>query len=145
MVPANGTGKPYVWLRTPFAERFARFSPDGRWVSYISDATGQNEAYIRPFAGGDSIHVSDRAIENVRWSRDGSEIYYSTPDHRMYAVTLTHAPDGSLTPGGPRLLFQLQGDATMLDFDVSREGNFLLGRRYKSTDTNPITVMLNWR
>ena len=145
MVPAEGDHKPALWLRNPFAERNARFSPDDQWVAYVSSQTGRSEAYIRRFdKNGEATRVSNQAVETVRWSRDGKELYYSTPDGQMYVVPLTYSGN-TIVSGAPHLLFALEGTAPMLDFDVSRDGNFLLGRRFKSTDTNPITVALNWR
>lgn len=91
------------------------------------------------------MRISNNAVETVHWSHDGTELFYLTSEQQLFAVPVAPAAAGMLSIGTPHLLFQLDGVATMLDFDVSRDGNFLLGRRYKSTDTNPITVTLNWR
>jgi Tol biopolymer transport system component len=145
VVQADGSHPPVVWLRTRFSERNGRFSPDDRWIAYASSDTGLPQAYIRSFdRDGEPVRVSTEAVGAVRWSADGKEIYYSTPDEKMYAVSLTYTPNG-IVPGTPRMLFALESTAPMLDFDVARDGRFLLGRRFKSTDTNPITVTLNWR
>ena len=45
----EGDRKPFVFLKTNFNERLARFSPDGRWVAYSSDESGRYEVYARPF------------------------------------------------------------------------------------------------
>jgi serine/threonine protein kinase len=49
ILPMEGERKPLVFLRTPFNERNASFSPDGRWISYESDESGRVETYVRPF------------------------------------------------------------------------------------------------
>lgn len=145
MVPTGGDHKPVVWLRTPFAEQYAHFSPDDRWIAYVSSETGRAEAYIRRVdKNGEPIRLSNHAVETVRWSADGREVFYSTSDEQMYAVALTYTASGVIA-GTPQLLFALENTAPMLDFDVSRDGRFLLVRRLKSTATNPITVTLNWR
>ena len=93
---------------------------------------------------GEALRVSNHAVETVRFSRDGNELFYSTADEQMYAVAL-HGAGDAMTASAPHLLFRLETTATMLDFDVSPAGEFVLGRRFKSTDTNPMTVTLNWR
>ena len=49
--PLNGTQAPHPFLRTRFTEVGAKFSPDGRWIAYVSDESGQYEVYVRPYPG----------------------------------------------------------------------------------------------
>ena len=49
------------YLQTPFEEKEPVFSPDGHWVAYVSDASGQNEVYVQPFeGGGQRVQISSR-------------------------------------------------------------------------------------
>ena len=50
VLPMEGDRKPWVFLKTSFDERNGQFSPDGRWVAYMSNESGRKEIYIRPFA-----------------------------------------------------------------------------------------------
>src|SRR5262249_13251299 len=49
VLPLEGDRKPRLYLQTPFSEQTPRISPDGRWVAYLSDESGRNDIYVRPF------------------------------------------------------------------------------------------------
>ena len=69
--------EPHPFLHTPFNERAAKFSPDGRYVAYVSDESGEWEVYARPFPqGGRRSTVSSNGGSQPRWSRDGKELFY---------------------------------------------------------------------
>ena len=73
----GGGWEPRPFLQTPFSERAPRFSPDGRYVAYVSNESGQNEVYVQPFPeGGRKVTVSNNGGTKVRWSRDGNELFY---------------------------------------------------------------------
>jgi Tol biopolymer transport system component len=80
VLPLNDPSKPYPWLATPFDERNAKFSPDGRWVAYESDESGRYEIYVAPFPGpGGKRQISTGGGFTARWRADGREIFYGTP------------------------------------------------------------------
>jgi serine/threonine-protein kinase len=66
------------WLvATEFRERHPQVSPDGRWLAYASDRTGQFEVYVQPLAGeGPRVQVSTEGGDSPRWSPDGRTLYY---------------------------------------------------------------------
>ena len=65
-------------LRTPFNERNSRVSPDGRWLAYVSDASGRGEIYIRSFPSGDAmIPVTSGGGDQPVWGRDGRTLLLS--------------------------------------------------------------------
>src|SRR6266571_4581457 len=77
VLPLSGNRTPQPFLRTRFTEAGPRFSPDGRWIAYGSDESGQYEIYVRPYPGpGGKWQVSTEGGEHVIWSRDGKEIFY---------------------------------------------------------------------
>ena len=47
----EGRGKPQAFMQTPANEFHPTFSPDGQWLAYVSDQTGKNEIYVRPYPG----------------------------------------------------------------------------------------------
>ena len=56
LVPGNA---PAPFLVTPFRERGAAFSPDGRWPAYASDESGRDEVYVQPYPGpGGKVIIS---------------------------------------------------------------------------------------
>jgi serine/threonine-protein kinase len=64
-----------------FNERVSRISSDGRWIAYISNETGEDQVYVRPFpSGGGKTQVSLPGTSNTMpiWSRNGSELIFAT-------------------------------------------------------------------
>src|SRR5439155_27307752 len=96
-------------LLTPFDEPSPRFSPDGKWLAYVSDESGRDDVYVQPFPGpGPKWLVStDGGIDPV-WSRDGRELFYRKDDEMM-AVSV--APKGEFAAGRPQRLFEIRFDA----------------------------------
>src|SRR3989449_11056669 len=87
VLPLFGDRKPFPFLQTQFGEYPARFSPDGRWIAYVSNESGRNEVYVAPFQGpggsstadgpgtpGGKWQVSAAGGDWPRWRRDGKEI-----------------------------------------------------------------------
>ena len=72
-------------LSTPAGqEAFPRFSPDGRWVTYVSDESGRDEIYVRPFPGpGGKWQVSSGGGARPRWSSDGSGLVFLRGNHLL--------------------------------------------------------------
>jgi Tol biopolymer transport system component len=91
----------------------ARFSPDGRFVAYVSDESGRNEIYVRPFNASTGFasqsgkwQVSrDGGLGLVQWRRDGRELYYLAADGRMMAVEVMTTP--TFQAGAAKSLFQV--------------------------------------
>ena len=74
-------GKPTTFLNTPFVEGHAAFSPDGRWLAYISSDTGRREVFVRPFPGpGGKWPVSTGGGTFPTWSRNRNELFYRASD-----------------------------------------------------------------
>lgn len=70
-------GEPTRLLGTPASERSARFSPDGKWLAYVSDETGEFQVYVIPFPGpGPRIPVSVDGGLSPIWSSDGKELFF---------------------------------------------------------------------
>ena len=77
LLPLDGDRVPEPFLRTPFNERRAHVSPDGRFVAYESNESGRWEVYIRAFAdSGSKTQVSTAGGIEPRWRPDGTEIFY---------------------------------------------------------------------
>ena len=85
---------PVVISGTPASENTPSLSPDGRWVAYASDESGQYEVYVRPFPGpGDPSLVSDNGGANPKWARSGREIFYLGLDGVFNVATVRTDPD----------------------------------------------------
>src|SRR5262249_40056610 len=95
-------------LGTPFDERNAQFSPDGRWLAYASDESGEFEIYVQPFPElGQKWQVSTDGGVAPRWRRDGKEIFFlKFPEKTLMAAEVKAG--STLSVGEPKALFQTQ-------------------------------------
>jgi Tol biopolymer transport system component len=145
-------GKPQVFLSTPFEERQGQFSPGNRWVAYEStESEAGYEIYVRPFPGpGAQYQISTGGGIQPRWSADGKELYYVAPDGKLMVVPVA-VNAAALAFGKPVALFPTRlwgGGANSTNnqqYDVSRDGRFLMNVNTEEAATSPITVLLNWK
>jgi hypothetical protein len=141
------------FLRSPANEHLAQFSPDGRWVVYVSDESGTNEVYVESFPKpGTREQISNEGGSQPRWKSDGRELFYLSADGHLMSVAVT--PGARLEPGKPSVLFK----ARIFDvFSAENNGynwNYAVapdGTRFlitTVTDQSAIltttTVVLNW-
>ena len=88
-----GDRKAQPFLRTPFNEAAPRFSPDGRWLAYISDESGRYEIYVQPYPGpGGKWQISTEGGTEPVWNRNGRELFYRSGD-KMMAVDIATQPE----------------------------------------------------
>jgi len=150
-VPSAGSGqvrKAQPFLRTPFNESVPRFSPDGRWLAYISDESGRYEIYVQPYPGpGGKWQISTEGGTEPVWNPNGRELFYRS-GNKMMAVEITTQP--SFSAGRPRMLFEGQyvpTPVTFPNYDVSPDGQrFLMIKPSEQAQAAPtqINVVLNW-
>ena len=136
---------PTPFLLTPFDERSPRFSPDGKWLAYVSNESGRDEVYVQPFPGpGRKWLIStDGGIDPV-WSRDGRELFYRQGE-QMMAVRVASTADFSADR--PRRLFETRFDVgdNGPNYDVSPDGKwFLMPRSERGPVPGELHLVLNW-
>jgi serine/threonine protein kinase/Tol biopolymer transport system component len=135
------------FIRTPFNEVNAEFSPDGRWVAYQSNESGQEEIYVRPFAdGGTRWQISTMGGTRPVWARSGRELFYLATDG-IYAVPI--GSGSSFAAGRPALLIKRRYFATTAflgrTYDVAADGQrFLMVKPASATEVPQIIVASNW-
>lgn len=149
----DGSAKPRPFLNSRFDERYGQFSPDGRWVAYQSNESGDGEyqIYVKSFpAPGERLQISSAGGIQPRWRPDGKELYYVAADGRLMAVPIAGS-ETTLTPGTPIPLFQprIHGGGNAANFflqqyDVSKDGHFLVNVNVGEAVASPITLILNW-
>jgi Tol biopolymer transport system component len=125
---ANEVSTP--WLETRAEERQARFSPDGRWVAYASNANGRFEVYVRGFEGaGQSIPVSTTGGDYPIWRDDGRELFFLSSGNELMSADVTSSGNG-ISLGQPQKLFSIPlNDATrefFSPYDVAPGGERFL-------------------
>jgi len=107
------------FLATPADEFLPDLSPDGQWLAYVSDQSGQPEVWVRPVAeAGPPRLVSDGGGTEPAWARNGQELYYRSSSGMLVAVPVQAGP--GFATGRPREMFSLEGLETQSD----------LGRRW---------------
>jgi serine/threonine protein kinase/Tol biopolymer transport system component len=147
--PADKNQEPFAFLNTRSAEAASKFSPDGRWVAYQSNESGRLEIYVRPFPGpGGQLQVSTSGGTQPRWRQDGKELYYLGADGKLMAVPII--VNGTVVePGNPEPLFQPRiattpTSAYRAQYDVAKDGRFLVNVTANDSTTSPITLLMNW-
>ena len=142
ILPLDGSGKARPLFQTDAIENSGVFSPDGRWIAYVSNESGRMETYVVPAPGnGGSGKWQLSAAGGVggEWSRDGSEILYVSEDGKVFAVPFK-ADGASPVFGAQTLLFDLtQFTSGLLMPDHSR---FIFGKP-KSLNA-PVQLVTNW-
>ncbi|MFY9529152.1 MAG: protein kinase, partial [Candidatus Acidiferrales bacterium] len=143
-----GDRKAQPFLRTPFNESAPRFSPDGRWLAYVSNESSHNEIYVRPYPGpGGKWQISTEGGTEPAWNPNGRELFYRSSD-KMMAVDIATQP--SFAAGTPRMLFEGRYEPTPFpidNYDVSHDGQrFLMLKPSEQAQAAPtqINVVLNW-
>jgi serine/threonine protein kinase len=149
ILPTFGDHKPFPFLQgepgvTVYS--FPSFSPDGKWVAYQSNESGQGEVYISRFpSGAGKWQVSTNGGNEPVWRRDGKELYYLGIDDKLIAAEITEQKD-SLVVGAVRPLFQAHPVLSAnLAYDVSPDGKrFLINSLINESASEPITLVVNW-
>jgi len=127
-----------------------QFSPDGRWLAYVSDESGHREVYVQPYPGpGGKWQISTEGGTEPQWNHNGRELFYRVGD-KMMAVDISTQP--GFDAGKPRQLFERHylmngsGQASA-NYDVSADGQqFLMLKPIEQEKAAPtqINVVLNW-
>jgi len=99
--PHVGAGTRFLDSATPAPE--AQFSPDGRWMAYVSAELGTADVFVQPFPGpGGKWQISTGGGRFPIWSRNGRELFFLGPDQRIRVTDYT-ASGNSFSPGTPRV------------------------------------------
>ncbi len=134
---------PRPFISSPENEWSPQFSPNGKWLAYVSIGTdGSNSVYVRPYPEPDVTWLvlgkqDFRIWPWLAWSPDGSELFHCDGE-KMTAVSVQMEPEFKASQ--PRVLFE---GSYLSVFDVSPDGQRFLMIKIE-TDPNPIHVVLNW-
>jgi Tol biopolymer transport system component len=143
LLPAAGQGQLTKFLAGPAREIAGPASPDGRWLAYASDDTGQSELYVQPFPKpGPKVQVSHKGATTAWWKKDGTQILFLGTDLR----TLWRADverGAAFRAGAPRLIATLPAGIVWVDAMPDRER--FLAIAPERTGIGSVTVVQNWR
>jgi len=123
-------------------------SPDGKWVAYASNESGEWEIYVTTFPDAQGKwQISPAGGTEPRWGSNGKEIFYVDPKGILTAVPVNAGETFSAGTASP--LFPIHGRAPvsstdLFTYDASRDGSrFLVNRYVKPEHVEPLTVVLN--
>ena len=148
LVTLDGDDTSETLLGTEFSERNAALSPDGAWMAFDSNASGNYEVYVRPFPDVEAGQwlVSTAGGRTPAWSPDGRALFYWQGNQFMATPVQT---DAGFTNGMPQALFEgVYRQAQGRTYDVASDGRFLMvkpnGQADEDAPQAEITVVLNW-
>ena len=135
-------------VATEFLDYSLRLSPDGRWMAYVSNATGRNEVYVSPFpdAGSGRQLVSTAGGVEPVWAHSGRELFYRNAADELVAAQVT--ADQTFTVGRQEVLFSMQNylpGGGNPQYDVSPDDQRFVMLRVTDLATDSELVLVeNW-
>ena len=147
LIPVSGA-TPIPFLKTKFCETNGQISPDGKWVAYASNESGDWEIYVTTFpnAAG-KWQISRGGGTEPRWRGDNKEIFYIDPDGTMMAVSVDES--GTFSSRTPSPLFSIHArpaisSTDLFTYDVTKDGmRFLVNGYIKPDHVVPLTIVQN--
>jgi serine/threonine-protein kinase len=138
----------------PFAvtkshEAQAEFSPDGRWLAYVSNETARNEVYVRSFPDGKrTLQISSDGGTSPLWAPDGRELFFWNVGFTML-MKVDISPGQNLSAGAPTSLFEFNAASAnyLRIYDITPDGRRFLIRAKTNYDLPPVTelrLVRNW-
>lgn len=141
----SAAGQPFPFMKSEYNEWDGRFSPDGRWIAYVSDKSGSTEVYVQAFptGGGErrKLQISTSGGTEPNWRSDGKELFYLAADGNLTAVPVNTGY--SFEAGAPHPLFQIAANTGIYSYAPGGDGQrFLVSR--SQAEATPVTVLVNW-
>ena len=145
ILPMSADRKPFPFMQTTANEITAQFSPDGRWVAYVSDESGTNQVYIAPFpAAAGKWQISRNGGTEPRWRGDGKEIFFLSPENKLIVVAV-NAIGSNLQVANAETLFEVNpANPPGYHYDVTKNGKRFLVDTIKEGSSAPLALVVNW-
>jgi serine/threonine protein kinase len=145
VLPLFGDHKAYPFIQSTFSAREATFSPDGKWLAYCSNESGEYRVYVVPFPGpGGKWQVSLGDGRGPLWSRDGKEIFYLSADNKLMAVKV-ETSGRSFAAEGAHVLFDSHSYGVFGRYAASADGQrFVVVYEGKNRTSSTLTSVVNW-
>ena len=147
ILPLPGDQKAFPIVQTSFDETAGRFSPDGRWLAFVSNESGADDVYVTMIGKPGKQRISLSGGTQPLWRADGRELFFLGPGNRVMAVdvrpgeTFEHTVPVGLYDG----CFRGALTSYLYQYDVSTDGKrFLWLCPTQDATTSSITVSVNW-
>ncbi|HXG70208.1 MAG TPA: protein kinase [Gemmatimonadaceae bacterium] len=142
----NRRGTPTALLASPFNESYPAVSPDGKWLAFVSDESGQEEVYVRPLHGqGAKTLLSRSGGSEPVWSRSGRELYYlGSGETGTLLIAAAVSTGAEFKVVGRTDLFQFseyEGATPHANYDVMPDGRFVMVHQGRMSE---IIIVQNW-
>jgi Tol biopolymer transport system component len=145
VLPLEAPAKAAPFVSGPYFERFAQFSPDGKWVAFASDESGATEIYARAFPGGQTqVRVSASGGDVPRWSRDGRQLFFYSNGKMMAANVKTTAASLEVASVVPLFDCRPPEGFRRMFYDVMPDGRFLMMTPTADALPMSLTLTVNW-
>jgi Tol biopolymer transport system component len=148
MLPMEGDREPQPFITSPSVEISPNFSPDGKWLAYVSIEPGPNHVYVSPYPNPDVKYLvsEEEGGEEPVWSPDGTELFYRSGSRMMVVLVQT---DPTFRAGRPEILFEGRYVTSRVMrsipyYDISPDGQRFLMIKAVEGSTGQINVVLNW-
>jgi len=147
MVPAGGGAKAVAVVQPPSAQSNIvsyRVSPDGHWVAYVSDESGQQEVYVTSFPEGrGKWRISSNSGAYPAWSGNGKELFYMSLGNDFFACAVT-VKGTEFVADTPQHLFHTATPGAGIVFDASLDGRRLLINHSDEELQSPLHLNTDW-
>ena len=153
LLPMSGERKPFPLLRSEFNETLGHVSPDGKWLAYTSDETGNEQVYVQHLVGRSGSggvektsngkwRISTDGGTQPRWRADGKELFYLNGDRKVMSTIVKMSPN--FEAAIPTELFASAVDIS--DYDVTPDGSrFLVSiLSFELRGSDPVTIVSRW-
>ena len=143
LVPLFGDHKPFAYTGSSQQERGGVFSPDGRWVAYMSNESGRPEIYVGPFPWtGAKWQISNSSGASPRWRADGKELYYF--DFAGIRAVEVDGSGSAFRAGNSTLLFSMPQRGLSREFAPAKDGQRFIVIAPSEGTSQSLTLVQNW-
>jgi len=146
-VDAKGDAKPVAVVQPPSSQSSLysyRISPDGHWVAYVSDESGQIEVYLTSFPEGKGKwRVSANGGAYPAWNQNGKELFYKNLSDELFVCPVA-LKESAVEVSSPQHLFHAASPGLGESFDVSTDGKRLLVNHSEEEVQAPLQLVSNW-
>jgi len=147
-----GESKPRPLLTGPYDEVHPIVSPDGRWLAYVSNETGRQEVFVRPFpdVASGKWPVSTAGGESPLWAHSGRELFFVNANREVVSQAVTAGSEGAFRLGEQRVLFRLERwnfSGNVRELNISPDDRrFLMSRRKEGAiaERRDLVLVENW-